>query len=294
MPVGTRLTEATAYLNVLSYGPPGTGKTTGALTIANAALNGGRVLLIDAEAGAKTSALRRQGIDVDRIDVWPDNPSQLSFNAIEELYMEVRAAGGDEYVGVVVDSMTELHRRLLEGVVGAALAKAERLGKNRDRFAITLEDYGIVSSQMRTLLRRFRDLPSHLALTALERRDVDDDSSVTYGPALGPSVANDTMGLVDIVCYHSVETIGDQTFYTGITSPANRRKAKDRIGVLPGRMVDPTMARMLAYVEGDLVRSKDPRQLAARDAAKGTGAAAVQATEAEQQELDPEDKGQEN
>lgn len=275
MPIGSKLSDVATYLNVLDYGPPGTGKTTGALSLANLE-EGKRVLLIDAEGGAKAPALRRQGINIDQVDIWPDTPSELTYDGIEEIQMDLRSS--DEYIGVVIDSMTELNRRLLEDIVGAALAKAERLGKSRDRFQINLEDYGVVSNQLRTILRRFHSLPMHLVITALERRDVDDDASVTYGPALGPSVSNDTMGLVDIVCYHAVETIGEQTFYTGLTSPARRRKAKDRFGVLPTKLIDPTTERMLKYVEGRLVRAKDPRQEAARRAARGTDEAPTKKT----------------
>lgn len=269
MTIGKKLSEQKVALSVLSYGPPGTGKTTGALTLADR----GRVLLIDAEGGAKASALKTRGIKVSNVDVWPDSPDQLSFDAIEDVYLQVAAS--KEYAGVVIDSMTELARRLLEGVVGAAIAKAERLGKARDRWQTDLADYGIASQQMRLILRRFRDLNIHLVLTALERRDIDDDGKVSYGPAMGPSVAVDTMGLVDVVCYHSVEDIGDQTFYLGTTVPHNRRKAKDRLGALPARMVDPGAARMLEYVEGKLTKDKDPLQEAARKAATGEGPAAI-------------------
>lgn len=289
MPIGSKLSDTTTYLNVLDYGPPGTGKTTGALTLANLE-PGKRVLLIDAEGGAKAPALRRQGINIDQVDIWPDSPSELTYDGIEEIQMDLRSS--DEYIGVVIDSMTELNRRLLEDIVGAALARAERLGKNRDRFQINLEDYGVVSTQLRTILRRFHSLPMHLVITALERRDVDaEDASVTYGPALGPSVANDTMGLVDIVCYHMVELVGDkeQPFFTGLTSPARRRKAKDRFGVLPTKLIDPTTERMIRYVEGTLVKSKDPRQEAARRAARGTDEAPTKTRKPEAlAEVDPE------
>jgi hypothetical protein len=281
--IGKPLTEQRTYLRVLNYGPPGTGKTTAGASLSQL----GPLIVIDAEGGAKKRALEQHGVVAKNILLWPpDGPEALTYDAVEAMYVELRTELLDDpnaYAGVMIDSMTELSRRLLETVTKAALEKAARLGKQRDRFQINLEDYGTSSSMMRSVLRRFTDLPLHVVLTALERRDQDDDGSVAYGPAMGPSIANDTMGLVDVVCYNTVEPIGDETFYLGTTTPINKRKAKDRFGLLPGRMVDPSALRMVAYIDGNLERSEDPRQQAARDAAMAAAgeAAAVVAEKVE-------------
>lgn len=267
MPIGTPLDSAPAPLNVLLYGHPGTGKTTAALGMARL----GKILLIDAEAGAKPRALREHGIPVENVSTWPDNPSDLTYAGLEDLALEL-ADDHDEFIGIVVDSMSEVARRLIDAQVRSGVEKAERLGKSRDRFQVNLEDYGVTSQMMRLLLRRFRDVPLHLALTALERRDVDEDTGqVQYGPAMSPAIAIDTMGLVDIVAHTVVDTVGNQDFYIGETASLNRRRAKDRYGVLPGRMVDPTVDRMLAYINDELTKADDPRQQAAR-AAKAAAA----------------------
>src|SRR5690625_8048708 len=59
-----------------------------------------------------------------------------------------------------------------------------------------------MSKQFRDLLRKYRDLPCHLILTALERRDVDEDTGqVAYGPALSPGVQKEVLGYIDLVLY---------------------------------------------------------------------------------------------
>lgn len=267
MGIGSKLSEAKTRLNVLSYGDPGSGKTTGGLQLTKR----GGVLLIDAEAGAKKEALATQGVDVSLVETWPPDdkgPDYITYDTLETDVFEPLLAGGirDYPGGVVIDSMTELTRRLLDDVVVDAREKAARLGKNRDRWFIDIADYGTVSSQVRSILRRFRDLNTNLVMTALQRRDTDNDGAVSYGPALSPAISNDVQGLVDIVCYNKVELIGDKPFYVGTLAPVGLHKAKDRFGVLPVRMIDPTAERMLAYVEGTLTKAKDPRQKAARDA----------------------------
>lgn len=268
MTIGKSLSEQRTYLRLLAYGKPGTGKTTAGASLSRR----GKVLIINAEGGVKAQPLAAQGCNIDNIEIWPENPEDITYDALEQVYIDLRTAlrkDPDAYYGVVVDSMSELTRRLLEEVTAAAADKAARLGKNREQFQIDLADYGTLSSMMRTLLRRFTDLPLHVVLTALERRDTDDDGRVTYGPAISPAVANDANGLVDVVAYYSVQEIGEQDFRIGATKPTERRVAKDRFGVLPAKMVDATANRIVAYIEGDLTKDTDKRQAAARDAARG-------------------------
>lgn len=270
--IGQPLSNQRMQVSVLLWGREGTGKTTDALKLTE--VGPGRVVLINAEAGAKKEALVRHGIDVSRIDVWPSEeqgPGWITYEHLEaEVIDPLRAAlekDPDAYVGVIIDSFTEVARRVLERVSAEAMEKAIRLGKNRDRWQVDLADHGIAASQMRSLLRRFRDLPCHLVITALERRDQDNDGGgVTYGPAMGPSVATDTMGLVDLVGFTAVETVGGEEFRTATFTPTLTRRAKDRYGLLPITMVDPFIDRIINYVSGDLSRDNDPARKRLLDA----------------------------
>jgi AAA domain len=281
---GTPLKDSVQALSVLYWGAEGMGKTTHALraTVAAAAKDGGRILLIDAEAGAKIGALKRQGVDTSLIDFWPSSPGDLSFEGLEALVKEVKSELYDDpkaYFAAVVDSFTEVTRRVTDEAASDGRAKAAAKGVHRDRFQVDLADYGTTSQTMRWLLRELRDLGIHLVITALERRDTDDDGRVSYGPAVGPAVATDVLGLVDIVGWCTVDTVGEETFRIGVFAPQGRRRAKDRYGILPVRMVDPTFDRIQAYVEGDMTKETDPARarLLAAMTATGDGDAPVPA-----------------
>lgn len=290
--IGQALSEQRLQVSCLLWGREGTGKTTSALRLTQ--VGTGRVLLINAEAGAKRHALATHGIDASRVDVWPtedQGPGHITYATIEAevlepLRRELEANPGS-YTGVVIDSFTELARRVLEDVVAEATAKAARLGKARDQWQVDLADHGVAASQMRSLLRRFRDLPVHLFITALERRDVDQNSGmVMYGPALGPAVAVDTMGLVDLVGFCQVEEIGGQEFRTATFTPTSIRRGKDRYGVMPQTLVDPFADRIVDYIAGELTRDNDPGRARVLAAIKGSQVAEVAETVANEPNID--------
>lgn len=273
MPIGSSLAEQRTVVSMLLWGREGTGKTTAGLRMVNVAPKGA-VVLINAEAGAKKLALERLGIDTSRIEVWPPEdkgPGYITYETInDEVIAPIRAAlaaDPNAYIGIVIDSFSEVARRILEDVVAKAQAKASSLGKTRDKWQTDLQDHGIAASQMRSLLRRFRDLNIHLVITALERRDTDEaTAAMTYGPALGPSVGSDTMGLVDLVGFCAVETIGGTEFRTATFTPTLTRRAKDRFGVLPPSLVDPFTDRVVGYISGKINRENDPARKRLLDA----------------------------
>lgn len=271
-PIGQNLSEAKEPLTMLLYGREGTRKSSSALALANR----GRILVIDTEGGLKPTALRNIGIPLDNIETWPPdgNIDSISFDSIEnEVFIPLRIALQDDpnsYIGVVIDSFSELSRRLVDKAAEAGREQDRRNGKTPDPFKIDLDDWGTMTTMMRLILRRFRDLGIHLIITALERRDTDDDGFVQYGPAVGPAVGTDTMGLVDVVVWTQVEQLGPdgKEFGTGTTRPMNRHRAKDRFGVLPARMISPTADRVISYIEGSLSRQSDALHQEAAAAAR--------------------------
>lgn len=278
MPIGEDLSTARDPLSMLMYGLPGSGKTTAALRLSRL----GRVILINAEGGSKRLPLRNQGVVLENVETWPrgGNADYISYTSIEEeVFIPLRLAlekDPDAYVGVVVDSFTELSRRLVDKAAAEGRLSDIAKGKTpRGPFTIDLDDYGQMTSMMRIILRRFRDLGIHLIITALERRDVDkNDGDVRYGPAIGPALATDTLGMVDVVIWTQVEEIGpDGTeFFTGTTRTRSLHQAKDRFGVLPLRMIDPSVDRVIEYIDGTLTKQTDERhQAAATEHKKVTG-----------------------
>lgn len=273
--------DQATVLSLLLYGPEGTGKTTDALRMTRLCDDNQRVVLVDAEAGAKIKALSQRGIDVSKIVPWPTkvvdgqrvpDPGKINYDGFMELLAEIEANPG-VVIGSVWDSGTEITKRILDDVVLASTESDRKKGKARAPFQVNLEDHGVASSMLRDLLRRFRDLGVHLVITALERRDTDPDTGkVKYGPAMSPAMANDAAGLVDIVGYTMVEEVGPSG--TEVRSarfvPIERRRAKDRYGLLPGKLADPYFDRILAYIEGDLTKDNDPVQARVRELATAT------------------------
>src|SRR5208282_5542406 len=155
--------------------------------------DGGRVLIVNAESGVKRRALERCGVDVDNIEVFPAAGEQLTVESLQAEWLRVREAlnkDPDAYAGFVLDSVTEIYKHLLDPVQTAGEEKAERTGK-RD----TRSEYGEVNEQVRKLIRRCRDLPCHFGVSALERREVDEqDGTVAYWPSITPGLQGDLFG----------------------------------------------------------------------------------------------------
>lgn len=260
--------EEDEFLNILYAGRHGTGKTSDLATMANL----GPVVFINAEGGLKRKPLARLGVNVDNISVWPNRRlgQELTFEGMEELFWRMRGDlldRPDAYAGIVWDSVTEIHKNLLENVSKAAVTKAEAAGRERDRFSTEVGDYGTMTEQVRFLLRRFRDLPCHFGATALLRRDIDKagDGGVVFRPAVTPALIGDLGAFMDMVCYTSVGDIGGDPEFRGRFRPEPMYEAKDRFGVITSkRLVDPTFERVLAYVHGTLVAEEDPVMLDAR------------------------------
>lgn len=287
--LGATLADMAVYVTSLYWGPEGTGKTTAALRMVTLH-DTKRVILIDAEAGAKVRALKQRGVDVSRIEVWPrpedGGPGAVTFEGLYDLADQL-ALHADEYIGWVWDSGTEITKRILDQVTSEARAKDERLGKARGRFQINLEDHGVASAMLRELLRKFRDLPMHGAITALERRDQDEDTGrVKYGPAMAPAMANDAAGLVDVVIDCVTDQLGDHVIRSGVTVPTKIRRAKDRFGVLPAKMADPYFDRVVGYVTGDLTPENDPVRARVLEIAASVNKPAAPAAEPEKKEGD--------
>lgn len=256
--------ESTAeYLRVLYWGKEGSGKTAAALSAANL----GRVLLVNAEGGVKRRALNKLGIDLSQVQVWPQPGQPVTYEGLLSVYHELKADLDDNpkaWTAVVFDSWTEITQAFLEQVANARNLQVEaRKGttlSSIDKAFTDRNDYSIVSKWNRDLLRKFRDLQCHTIWTALERRDVDDDTGrTTYGPAVPPAVQTDLLGYVDIVLNTRAED-DEVPYFRAASKRSGKARAKDRNGALPSVLVNPSFERVLAYTEETLSADSDPVQ----------------------------------
>lgn len=258
------LADRQEYLNVLLFGREGSGKTTAATSLANL---GGKVLVVNAEGGLKKNTLKRHGIDVSKIMIWPHDGTAITYHGLVEVYNQLKAdleKKPGSWSGVVIDSATEIVPALIDQVAKDRMEKSARRGvviEGIDEFFTDRSDYGTMSKMFRDLLRKFRDLPAHFVITALERRDVDEDSGkVQYGPAVTPGVQADLLGYVDLVLACSAADDENGLPYRALTRSSGKYRGKDRLGVLPKVLVEPTIPRILAYEAGDLTEDKDTKQ----------------------------------
>jgi hypothetical protein len=261
------LDETDEYLNILLFGREGSGKTTAAVSLAN--LGYGQVLVVNAEGGLKKNTLKRHGIDTSRIQVWPPQGTPISHAGLDEVYRQIKADLAQDpksWAGVVFDSATEVVQALVDFVATDRIAKAEKKGINIDQidqFFTDRSDYGTMSKMFRDILRKFRDLPCHFIVTALERRDVDEDTGkVQYGPAVTPGVQTDLLGYVDLVLACSAADDSEGKPFRALTRSSGKYRGKDRLNILPKVLVNPTVARILDYENGTLTEDTDPLQKA--------------------------------
>jgi hypothetical protein len=262
--------EITEFAKILYYGPPGSGKTTDLASMANL----GTVVHIDAESGLKPTALKRRGIEIANIESFPDrnNGETISYDDLDGLYWECKdrlEEAPGSIVGIMWDSVTETQKLLLETIVAKGVEKAERKGVEREPFSTYKEDWGVVTEQMRQLIRNFRDLPCHIGFAGLPRRDQDDDGTVKYGVAMSPALQTDLHGYVDVICM--CEAIGvpgwkDGEMFIGRFRAGGKYEVKDRFGVLPTELVDPTMERVIQYINEELTADTDPVMIEAKEA----------------------------
>jgi len=259
--------------NILYYGNEGTGKTTAVAAMANL----GPIVYVNAEAGLKKRALTRHGIDTSNIRIFPGAGEQLTFEGLEALFWQLLAdldENPNAWSGVVWDSLTDIHLTLLNNIAEQKLGKQIKAGMEVDRFFIDRSWYGTMSGQLRLLLRRYRDLPCHFALTALVRRDQDDDGQVTYGPAITPALQNDVMGYVDLVCYTEVADVDGNEEYRGTFRPKSKYRAKERLaGAVPKTLIDPTFERVHLYATEQVDVDSDPVMKAAKELRKANTSA---------------------
>lgn len=270
-----KVTDQRELVNVLYYGDGGTGKTTALASMANL----GRVFYVDAEAGVKRRPLEDLGVNVANIELF--DVDRISFSKLEDAHEQLLSEltdDPDSWAGVVWDSGTEIYQAFLEHAVDRRVEKAlrvERSGRSvselmTDRFFTDRDDYGYMSSQIRNLLRRFRDLPCHFGTAFLERRDQDAKTGeVRIGPSISPALQSDVVGWHDIVCRTTYDAGAD--VWLGTFRPEGVRQGKDRYGAMPPKLVDPSFERLVGYITGEIEPDQDPRQTAWADAMRGEG-----------------------
>jgi len=252
------LDEERDFYKILYYGKEGAIKTTCGSTMANA----GKILVINVEGGLKKKALQGRGVNTANIVIYP-KPGQTPTRAgIVKAINRVAAdlmQDPNSWYGIFLDSATEITQQVLGAVQVRRVRRLKDQDKPHDPDFVDIADYGTMSKIVRDILRLLRDIPCHVVISALERRDVDKDTGKPqYGPAISPALATDIMGYVDMVLMNKAP---DEDGPARALCRANSRyRAKDRFDVLPRVLAEPTFDRVAGYIEGTLTEETDEIQ----------------------------------
>lgn len=264
----TSLDDERKRVTVAYYGDPGSGKST---NIASGARLG-RTLVVAAEDGLKPRPLRNLGVPVEKIVPVRNAGNDELTEAIWMLRSDLDS-NPDSWAALGFDSVTEMIKALLAQVVDTNYekerARADRRGEEYDKspYFVSRDYYGQVTEMFRRVLRGTADLPLNVAFSAHVRRDVDeDDGTVKYGPALPPAAQSELIGFVDVLMLtRRLGEYADGTpIHVGISGGGGKYQTKDRLGVLPRVMADPTLDRIVAYNNGELTEETDPVQMVYR------------------------------
>lgn len=223
--------QRSAYFNILIYGDSGTGKTTLAGS-ADEVPNMRPVLFVDIEGG--TESLRHSYPSVETVRV-------TSWKEMQQVY-DVLHSGDHEYKTVVLDSLSEIQKFNMYTIMNDLTQKRPDL----DPDVPGMREWGKNLEQMRKFVRAFRDLEMHTIFTALNMTDKDQKTGLTtMKPMLSGKLANEVAAFLDIVAYYYVKQIGsgeDAEFRRLLlTQKTDAQVAKDRSGLLPMIVEDPTM-----------------------------------------------------
>lgn len=220
-----------------------------------------------AEEGLYARPLKKLGVPVQNVIPYRETDFE-SLGALAEQLRSDLADDPKSWAAFSLDTVTELASQWVAAEVDRRIAKEMRKISPMEEyqkkpFGAERDDYGVATQQFRRTLRAFADLPLHVAYTAHVRRDVDEDTgTVAYGPSLFPAMQADLMGHVSILIWTRVvgEFEDGRPIHVGQTRGTGKYKSKDRLNALPRTMVNPSLDRVVGYVNGELEEDSDPLQ----------------------------------
>lgn len=185
-------------IKALIYGTTGSGKTYFTGTAKKA-------IFASAEGGLLSIA-----------DKIPQFVEVKSLKDLTDLYSYLLNEDHD-FETLVIDSITEVNEVIKFEI------------ERRTGHSMQLQDWGELAQQIRTLFRKFRDLPMNVILVALEQYITDEDKIQKIVPSLNGKSATEVTSYMDIVGYLHVDNDGTRWIETGTNK---RFLTKDRSGLI--------------------------------------------------------------
>jgi phage nucleotide-binding protein len=221
--------EAITWLNVLVYGDPGVGKTFLCGT-ADDEDTTRPVLWIDVEGGTTTIRHKK---DIDVITV-------RNYDELKKVYNEIRQANDNYYKTVVIDTISELQKLDMKGIMHELAQRRPDL----DPDVPGMREWGKSAEHMRTIIRAFRDLPMNTLYTAHAEESRDENNVLSIKPAMPGKLKVEIPGFMDIVAYYYTVIEDDLTTRRLQLAKTRRIVAKDRTDTLGQVIENPTIPMM--------------------------------------------------
>jgi hypothetical protein len=247
LPIGA---GSASYLRMLIYGEPGTWKTITVGTAPNA-------LFLEGDLGGDISAARRGST----AKKWPVKDWDDAYAALGWL----EQGGAQQFEFLVLDSISMFQSGGLAQIMDDLVANPKTA--HRKVWQVDRGEYG---QNMAMLLRYLQDLcklPINLLCTAHIQEDTDHEGESRFMPQVqGKSMPDKVCAYFSLVAHMQVKVIEGSEHPVLSTQKDGKFYTKDRYGVI-GKMVDPTVPKIMARIEGS---APPPRKAAA--AAKKVGA----------------------
>jgi hypothetical protein len=243
------------YIKAIVYGPAGRGKTTLIKTgLGNPSLE--PILLVDFEGGVNDSiGSVCRFVDIDAIG----NPVIGMIDVVtirngQDLDKVHRAVDKHKsvYNTVVLDSITEMHKLLLDQLAGTdTAARASLLSVRMPQ----LQEYGRAGNIMRHVVNKYKLLPDmHVLFLAGTRFERNPETGETKNfPDLLGQLAFSISGLVSMVGYFGMMDVEGKeerciSFYP---SKKFEGKVRDEFGSFPPIIVNPTLSEICNLLNGE-------------------------------------------
>ena len=223
--------EAEPYVKVLLYGKNGKGKTRAGATAPD-------LIICDVNEKGTKSIRSYPGVEVFHAKNWED---------VVWFYWFLRG-GEHKYKSFMIDTITGMQAICMKQV----LKEAEDRDPAKDPAIASQRDYGKVNNLMKEQLLNFRNLPMHCVFIAQERTfDNEETGESERVPDLSPGCRGVATASVDFIGHIRAKEIRAVNKRTKkevkkwrtimLIGPHETYLTKDRSGVLPRLVVDPTI-----------------------------------------------------
>lgn len=226
--------EASPHVKVLLYGRNGSGKTRTGATAP-------KCLWIDVDEKGTKSIRNYPNVEVFHAQNWED---------VVWAYWYLKS-GDHDYESVGIDTLTTMQNICMRHV----LKEAEDRDPAKDPAMASMRDWGKVGQLMKEHLLYFRNLPMHVVFIAQERSIDNEEGETERVPDLSPGSRTTATACVDFIGHirkkevravnrkSKKETKAWRTIM--LVGPHEVYLTKDRSGVLPRLVADPTIGRII-------------------------------------------------